>query len=364
MILMALDHTRDFFGSAANPVNIATTTPALFFTRWITHFCAPTFFLLMGTGAYLSLARKSTGELSRFLFTRGVWLIFLELVVVRGFGLQFNFDFRASMLLILWALGCAMITLAVLVWLPMPAIAAIGLLMIAGHNAFDSVQSANPLWVILHSPNILLEGRLFDAYPLIPWVAVTAVGFALGPIYRWEPARRRAFLLYAGIAATLAFVALRAANIYGNPFRWSTQGSAIFTVLSFLNTNKQPPSLLYLLMTLGPVMLFLRAIDGRTPAFLRPALVFGKVPMFYFLLHLFLIHALAVIVCGVRYGAVHWMFESPDLANFPFTRPPDWGYSLPVVYAVWVFVVASLYPLCRWYAQVKRQSKAWWLSYL
>jgi uncharacterized membrane protein len=367
MIIMALDHVRDFFGiSGFNPTDPARTTIALFFTRWITHFCAPVFFLLTGTGAYLSLRKKSKGDLSRFLFTRGLWLIFLEIVVVRCFGMQFNFDYHVTMLTVLWALGWAMIVLSALVHLPASVVTTVGVLMIASHNLLDSVQSSNPFWSILHSPNVILpnpQHLVFAAYPLIPWVGVTAAGYGLGQLYSWTADRRKAFLLRLGIALTAAFIVLRAINIYGDPVRWTAQKSTVFTVLSFLNTNKYPPSLLFLLMTLGPAMLFLWAVDGRTPQFLRPALIVGKVPMFYFLLHLSLIHMMAVAVCYWRYGQVHWMFESPTLRQYPFTQPPGWGFSLPIVYLFWALVVLALYPLCRWFAALKQRRTDPWLSY-
>lgn len=367
MILMALDHTRDFFGnSGLNPTDPATTTIPLFFTRWITHFCAPVFFLLTGTGAYLSLRKKSKRELSRFLFTRGLWLIFLELGVVRCFGWQFNFDYRVLLLNVLWALGWAMITLSVLAYLPAWLVTSFGVIMIATHNLLDSVESSNPLWTILHSPNFLLttpQHTVRVPYVLIPWVGVTAAGYGLGQVFRWEPDRRRIFLLRLGIVLSVAFIVLRSLNIYGNPVPWSTQRSPAFTLLSFLNTNKYPPSLLYLLMTLGPALLFLCAVDGGTPRFLRPALTIGKVPMFYYLLHIPLIHLIALIVCYARYGQVYWMFQSNTIQQFPITPPPGWGYPLPIVYLLWAFVVAALYPLCRWFAALKQRHSDEWLSY-
>jgi len=368
MILMALDHTRDFLAPpGVSPTDLATATIPLFFTRWITHFCAPVFFLLTGTGAFLSLRKKSKRELSRFLFTRGLWLIFLEVVLFRCFVLQFNFDYHITFLDVLWALGWAMIVLSGLVYLPTPAVSAFGIVMIASHNLFDSVQSSNPIWSILHSLDFILanpQHSVFVAYPLIPWVGVTATGFGLGQIYNWDPGRRKAFLLRLGIALVAAFLVLRGINIYGDPFRWAPQKSAAFTVLSFLNTTKYPPSLLFLLMTLGPAMIFLWAVDTRTSRFLRPALVIGKVPMFYYLLHFLLIHLLAVAVCFARYGEVHWMFESPGIDHFPFTAPPGWGFSLPIIYLFWAFVVLALYPLCRWFAAVKQRRSDFWLSYL
>jgi uncharacterized membrane protein len=367
MILMALDHVRDFFGnSSLNPTDPATTTIPLFFTRWITHFCAPVFFLLTGTGAYLSLRKKSKRELSGFLFTRGLWLIFLELTVTRCLGWQFNFDYHVTLLLVLWALGWAMIVLSMLVYLPASLVTAFGVVMIATHNLFDSVDSSNPLWSILHSPNFLVNnpGRIvFVTYVLIPWIGVTAAGYGLGQIYSWPSARRKAFLLPLGIGLTAAFFVLRGINVYGDPVPWSTQKSAAFTALSFLNTTKYPPSLLYLLMTLGPALLFLWAVDAGTPRWLRPALIIGKVPMFYYLLHIPLIHLLAVAVCYARYGHVHWMFESPGLGQFPITPPPGWGYPLPIVYLLWAVVVLTLYPLCHWFAGLKQRRSDAWLSY-
>ncbi len=367
MILMALDHTRDFFGhSGINPTDPATTTIPLFFTRWITHLCAPVFFTLTGTGAYLALRKKSKRELSWFLFTRGLWLIFLEVVVVRCLGWQFNFDYHVTILNVLWALGWAMIVLSGLVYLPAWAVTSFGVLLIATHNLLDSVDSNNPLWTILHSPNFLLNRPrhvVLVAYVLIPWVGVTAAGFGLGQTFNWPSARRKTFLLPLGFGLSAAFIILRAINLYGDPQRWSAQKSPAFTVLSFLNTSKYPPSLLYLLMTLGPAMLFLWAVDARTPGWLRPALTIGKVPMFYYLLHIPLIHLLAIAVCYARYGQVHWMFESPTVSQFPVTPPPGWGYSLPIVYLLWAIVVTLLYPLCRWFAGLKQCRRDAWLSY-
>jgi uncharacterized membrane protein len=368
MILMALDHTRDFFGnSGLNPTDPSSTTIPLFFTRWITHFCAPVFFLLTGTGAYLSLRKKTKRELSRFLFTRGLWLIFLEFTVTRCLGWQFNFDYHLTLLLVLWALGWAMIVLSALVYLPASGVTTFGIVMIATHNLFDSVESSNPFWSILHSPNFVVKGPehiVFVTYALVPWIGVTAAGYGLGQIYSWPSARRKAFLLPLGIALTAAFFVLRGINVYGNPLPWSTQKSPAFTVLSFLNTTKYPPSLLYLLMTLGPAMLFLWAVDAGTPRWLQPALIFGKVPMFYYLLHIPLIHLLAVAVCYARYGQAHWMFESPGLNDFPIAQPPGWGYSLPMIYLVWAVVVVTLYPLCRWFVGLKQGRGDAWLSYV
>lgn len=372
IILMALDHTRDFFGDlAADPTALATTTPALFFTRWVTHFCAPTFFLLTGTGACLSLGKMPKAELARFLVSRGIWLIFLELVVFR-FGLQFNLDYQTTIVTVLWALGWAMIALAGLIWLPVPAIAAIGIVMVAGHNLLDGIPAASfgalaPLWTILHAPGIVFNNShslVLISYVLIPWIGVTALGFCLGRLFQGNAERRKTLLLWWGVGLCLGFLVLRLANVYGDPAAWGSQKSPLWTLISFLNVTKYPPSLLFLLMTLGPVLLLLRAFETHVPRIFQPALTIGKVPLFFFLAHIFLIHLLAVLASWLRYGEIGEMFRSPDLGHFPFSKPPGWGEALSVVYAVWIGVVLLLYPLCRWYARVKQRNKAWWLSYL
>ncbi|MGH7617914.1 MAG: DUF1624 domain-containing protein [Gemmatimonadaceae bacterium] len=373
MILMALDHTRDYFGaSGINPTDLATTTVPLFFTRWITHLCAPTFFLLTGTGAYLGQRRRGKSGLSRFLVTRGLWMIALELVILRCLAWQFNFDFRVTFLVVLWALGWAMITLSVLVrWSPGVA-GVFGVILIAGHNMLDGIRpaafgAAAPLWLILHQPGLLHGPPHFVlvAYPLIPWVGVTAVGYALGQVYDWGVERRRAFLLRLGAGLASGFVALRLLNLYGDPSRWSHQRSAVFTLLSFLNVTKYPPSLLFLLMTLGLALLFLWAVDASVPRWLRPAVPFGRVPLFYFVLHVIVIHVLALVVMWFRFGAIHWVFESPAPDMYPFHQPTGWPLQLGWVYAIWIAVVTALWPLCRWYASLRaRHADWWWLSYL
>jgi uncharacterized membrane protein len=366
MVIMALDHTRDFFGAfGINPQNLETTTVPLFFTRFITHICAPTFFLLTGTGAGLARASRSPADLSRYLILRGLLLIVLEVTLLRGLAYQFNFDYQVTLLLVIWALGFAMIFLGLIVFLPVSVIAMIGLTMIVGHNLFDGVQWNNPIWSILHRPGFVMQGErtVFVAYPLIPWLGVTAVGYALARVYSWEPERRRRFLLTAGAACIAAFIVLRATNLYGDPSPWTTRDSAAFTILSFLNANKYPPSLLFLLMTLGPALLILRSVDRGIPNWLRPVLNYGRVPFFYYFAHFALIHALAAIVSLAIYGSMHWLFESPTLGQYPFTPPPDWGFSLPVVYAVWIAVVVALYWPCRKMAELKATGRYPLLSY-
>lgn len=373
MILMALDHVRDFFGNlGASPTDLATTTPGLFLTRWITHVCAPVFFLLTGTGAWFSGRHRTKAGLSRYLLTRGLWLLFLEVVVMR-FLLQFNLDYQVAIITVLWALGWAMIILAGLIHAPTWFITAFGIVLVAGHNLLDGIPASSlgslaPLWSILHAPGFLINTDrhvVFVAYQLIPWVGVTALGYVLGQVYQWNGERRRKLLLQLGVGLTAGFLVLRAVNIYCDPVPWSPQRSPVFTVLSYLNATKYPPSLLFLLMTLGPALLMLRAFDGGMPRWLRPALIYGKVPLFYYVLHFFLIHALAVAASWFRYGEISWMFQSPSLDKFPFTAPPGWPASLPVIYLLWVGVVMALYPVCRWYAGVKaRRRDWWWLSYL
>jgi uncharacterized membrane protein len=251
-------------------------------------------------------------------------------------------------------------------------VTAFGVVMIAAHNLFDPANASSfgafaPIWSVLHVPSVILSTPshiVFVSYPLVPWIGVTAAGYGLGQVFEWPVDRRRAFLLRMGIGLIMAFVALRLVNQYGDPFRWTSQPSPMRTVLSFLNTNKYAPSLLYLLMTLGPASLFLWMVDGVTPRLLRPALVFGRVPLFYFILHMPVIHLLAVAVCFARYGDAHWMFESARLDQFPVTRPPGWGYALPVVYLVWACVVIGLYPLCVRWARLKERRHDAWLSYL
>jgi uncharacterized membrane protein len=365
MILMALDHVRDYFGAPGNPTDPARASAALFFTRWVTHFCAPVFFLLTGTGAFLARGRRSTPDLSRFLIARGVWLVLLELTLFRCFAYQFNVDYRVTMLVILWALGWSMIVLGLLVYLPVWAVTALGVALIATHNLFDGIRGG-ALWTMLHGQGFVAgpPHAVFVAYPLVPWIGVTAAGYGLGQVFAWPAGRRRHFLLRSGLAMSAAFVALRAANIYGDPSGWRLQASAARTLLSLLNATKYPPSLLFLLMTLGPALALLAWLDRATPRLLEPALTFGRVPLFYFVLHMPLIHLAAVAACWWRYGTAHWMFESPTIASYPFTQPPGWGYALPVVYAVWVGVVVALYPLCRWFAGVKQRHSAAWLSYV
>jgi uncharacterized membrane protein len=378
MVIMALDHVRDFFHVYAktfDPLDPTKTWTALFFTRWITHFCAPTFVFLAGTGAFLSTRRgKTKKELSWFLLTRGLWLILLELTLVR-LGWFFNFDYHFVFVQVIWAIGWSMIALAGLVFLPVRWIAAFGLAMIFLHNLLDGVKARDFgvlrwLWVVLHETNIVFPRPgflLLMAYPLIPWVGVMAAGYAFGEILTLERERRRRILFRIGLTAVALFVALRALNVYGDPVPWSSQERGPwFTFLSFLNTQKYPPSLLFLLMTLGPSIIALALFDReREPgALARPFATFGRVPMFYYLLHVPLMHLVAVVFAYVKYGHAEWLFLNWSPSGQWQLAPQDYGYDLWVVYLVWLGVVVALYPLCRWFAGVKSRRRDAWLSYL
>jgi uncharacterized membrane protein len=366
MVLMALDHTRDFFGtSAANPRDVAE--PALFLTRWITHFCAPTFIFLAGVSAYLYGSRaRSTSQVSRFLFTRGLWLIVLEFTLVRV-AWRFSLQFNSFPMLVIWALGASMVALAVLIHLPRWALIVIALGMIGGHNLLDGVHavdlgSAGWLWTILHERGVVRIGEtpiIFVLYPLVPWIGVMAAGFALGPVFKLERGPRLRWLTGLGLLTTAGFVVLRATNLYGDPAVWTVQSSLLATLLSFINCEKYPPSLLYLAMTLGPALLLLAAFERARGKLAQWITVFGRVPLFYYVTHLFLIHALAVIFAVVVVGDATWLF-----GGRPIDRPAAFGLGLPGIYVVWLFVVLALYPLCRWFAALKQRRREWWWSYL
>ena len=377
MIVMALDHTRDFVHSAAmafRPEDLAQTTPAIFFTRWITHFCAPVFMFSAGLGACLWLERRgrTTSALSRFLLARGLWLVLLEVTVVR-FAFFFDADYRGLvLLLVFWVIGLGMIVLAGLIHLPFRVMLALSVAVIALHNLADGVQAASFgaaswLWNVLHQPGPIWTAGpvVVVAYPLVPWVAVMAAGFCCGRLYRLPAERRSRFLVRLGVLLTAAFVVLRFLNVYGDPNPWSAQRTPIYTVLSFLNTTKYPPSLLFLLMTLGPAIALLGWIDRARPADRHPVLVFGRVPMFYFVVHLFAIHAAAIALTWMRYGAQPFLFLPPPTLGTPRNLfPAGYGWSLAATYAVWLAVVAALYPACLWFSRLKERRRDWWIRYL
>ena len=377
MVLMALDHVRDFFHHDAllfAPTDLSHTNTALFFTRWITHFCAPVFFFLAGTGAFLFFGRgKSKNDLARFLVTRGLWLVFLELTVVRCLGWTFNFNYHYSGLLVIWALGWSMILLAALIYARRWFIMVCAVLIIAGHNLLDPIEPESFgalawFWKILLVPGEIhpFPGVTLTAvYSLVPWFAVMAAGYVLGAWFKLERSERQRRLFWLGIALIATFIIVRSLNIYGDPTPWRAQQSAFFTFLSFINCAKYPPSLLYLLITLGPVIILLALLDRAVPGIFRPFIVFGRVPLFFYLLHLPLMHGMAVGLSYLKYGRADWLFLGPaGIPRFAASYPRDYGYGLPGVYLIWIAVVVLLYPLCRWFAQVKQERRDVWLSYL
>jgi uncharacterized membrane protein len=375
MIIMALDHVRDFVHRSAmssSPTDLRVASTMLFFTRWVTHICAPVFMLTAGAGAYFYLVRhppgeggwrrggRTKGELSWFLVTRGVWLIALELTVMQ---LAYNFDVSVSypvFLLVLWALGACMIILAGLVWLPIPILAIVSAAVAVSHHLLDGA----PL-PLLHQVSALpFAGRVFIApYTLIPWFAVMALGYCMGPLFEKPADERRRWLFRIGVGLTLAFVVVRGLNIYGDSAPWS--GPRV--VLSFLNTTKYPPSLAFLLMTLGPALVLLAWFERASFSRRNPLIVFGRVPLFYFVLHFFVAHLIAVLLAVGTYGSSAWSFmfqPVPSMGGPAQAFPPGFGWDLWVVYGVWIALVAALYPVCLWFSNVKERRQAWWLSYL
>ena len=361
--LMALDHVRDYFTDVRfNPLDLSLTSPVLFLTRWITHFCAPTFVLLAGVSAYLLSLRSTRAELSRFLVTRGLWLIVLELTIV-NYAWTFNLRYDYGLYLqVIWAIGCSMIALAAMIHLPLRAIAVLSCVLIAGHNLLDGIAPEQfgawaPLWSLLHVRSDL--GVVYVAYPLIPWVGVMSLGYVLGSLYRLDANARRTALVVLGSLSIFLFVVLRLPNFYGDPRDWVVQGTPVYSLFSILNVAKYPPSLQYVLITIGPALLLLAAFEqvrNRLSDVLR---TFGRVPLFFYVLHIVLAHlAAGLVALATGHGSA--VLTGPFFDVFP----ASWGYALPGVYLVWLFVLVALYPACRWFAQLKRQRTDWWLSYL
>lgn len=382
MVIMMLDHVRDYFSADAfqfDPTNLERTSVALFFTRWITHFCAPVFFFLAGTGAFMRRERGTTNaELSRFLVSRGIWLIALELTVLR-FLITADFFPRGAYLgQTIWALGWSMIVLAGLIHLPLGAIAAFGGVMVGIHNAFDGVKlppcnpgaaqcGATDLFAYVVHVQGLLQlrpgGPAFLAfYPLVPWIGVMALGFVFGRLYTMDPPSRRRNLIRLGLGIIGFFVVLRAINVYGDPSRWSVLPRTGFTVLSFLNLTKYPPSLLYLCMTLGPSILLLAFLEReRRNAFGRALVTYGRVPLLYYILQWVWAHGLAFVAYRLAGKPTDALFIFHNNSPEQLARA---GFSLGVVYVMWIVGVFALYPLCAKYAEVKRRRNDWWLGYL
>lgn len=372
MVIMALDHSRDFFSNSHayfDAVDVTQTSVAFFFTRWSTNFCAPVFAFLAGVGVYLSASGgKPKAQVARMLITRGLWLIFLELAVIRVFW-YFNFDFTLLKAGVIWCLGWSMIGLAGIIFLPIRAIWVVALGMIVGHNLLDTLhpndfKSFADLWTVLHETgyiNLFGNVRLLVVYPLIPWIGIMAAGFACGPVMQWDRVCRQRRIFLVGLGLTLAFVALRLLNTYGDPHPWTSQPDPFFTFLNFLACQKYPPSLSYLLITMGPAFMLLAALDRpQTPKFVQRLVTFGRVPFLFYLLHLPLLHAMAIPWALGRYGAAPWLFANPPGGIWPH----EFQFDLPLTYGAWLIAVLLLYPLCQWFAKIKAARKDWWLSYL
>jgi uncharacterized membrane protein len=364
MVIMVLDHVRAYFTEARfDPTDLARTDAALFATRWITHYCAPVFIFLAGASAWIAGTRRTRGQLAGFLLSRGLWLILLEATVIT-FAWYFTTEWRLGVVAqVIWVIGASMIVLAGLIALPRPAIAAFGLVLVLGHNLLDGIPPESlgafaPLWRVLHVAGPLGVVPVFLLYPLVPWVGVMALGYAAGEtVFRDDSVGGRR-LLVAGTVVIAAFVVLRTINGYGDPSARLSDGSFTLLAMSFLNLTKYPPSLLYILMTLGPALVAL-ALLRRARGRVADALVtFGRVPFLFYVAHLYLVHALAV-AAGVLQG-----FPASSIRTAFLFLPEGYGFGLPVVYLVWLAAVAALYPLCRRYASIKARSRVWWHSYL
>jgi uncharacterized membrane protein len=364
MVLMVLDHVRDYFTAVRfDPTDLTRTDLALFATRWITHYCAPVFVFLAGASAWIAGTRRTRGQLARFLLSRGLWLILLEVTVI-SFGWYFSTRWTmGARAQVIWAIGASMVALAGLIHLPRAAVAAFGLALVVGHNLLDGVAPAAfgafaPLWRILHVPGPLGIVPVSVTYPLVPWIGLMALGYAAGPAVFSQDAGAPLRVAWAGALMILGFVVLRALNGYGDPSLRLDDGSPALLAMSFLNLTKYPPSLLYVLMTLGPALVVLALLRRAKGPVADVFVTFGRVPLLFYVAHLYLVHALAV-GAGVAQG-----FPGSAIRTVYRLLPAGYGFGLPVVYLVWLCVVAALYPVCRRYAALKARSRAWWLSYL
>jgi len=372
MLLMAIDHTRDFFlnNTTGNPTNMATTTPIIFFTRWITHYCAPNFVFLSGISAYLAAKRRTPGEFQSFLIKRGLWLIVFE-VVFLSFALTLNPAFNMIVLQVIWAIGFSMILLALLSRASLTVIGIIGAVIFFGHDILDGLAlpktgAGNFLVTMFFTAfgSVFPLGKtrvLLDLYAVVPWTGVMLLGYVFGQMYTssFDPKRRKRILLITGVSMIGLFILLRAFNIYGDPAPWSPQRTPVISVLSFLNTSKYPPSLLYLCMTIGPALVALSLIENVKNKFASVLIVYGNVPFFYYILHIYLIRLLDIVVFFIQGYGIKQVVTPPF--NF---QPPGFGFNLFGVYLMWLLIVTILYLPCRWYSRYKKTHYQWWLSYL
>ncbi len=376
IVIMALDHVRDYFHADNfyfEPNDLAQTNTALFFTRWITNFCAPVFVFLAGTSAFLVGERKTKNQLAAFLFKRGLWLMLLEVVVI-GLAWSFNPSYPMFRLQVIWVLGLCMVCMSGMVYLPPKAILIIGLLILFGHNLLDGIHASGNsfkdfLWAQLHERKVFfIWGRkVKTGYPMLPWLGIMMLGYCFGTLYKkgMDAALRKKYLLIMGSVAIVLFLLLRGMNGYGDMAPWSPQTSFALTVYSFLDVTKYPPSLMFALMTLGPAIVVLAFLEKPLNRLGKWIIPIGRVPLFFYVLHLFLLHGLAMVALEIS-GRSWRDMVLVGLANStdsPWLR--GYGFSLAGTYAVWIAVVMLLYPLCKWYDNYKMNHKEkWWLSYL
>ena len=375
MIIMALDHVRDYFHYDAflySPTDLNNTSVFLFFTRFITHYCAPVFVFLAGISAYIYGSKRTRRELSFYLLKRGFWLVFAELFIIT-LGWTFNPSYPVFHLQVIWAIGISMIILSAIIYMKSLYILVAAVLLIAAHNLLDTVHvpgngMATFLWSFLHEPADFVAGRfhIFVRYPVLPWIGIMALGYYFGRLYHpeYDAAKRKKTLLYTGAGAIALFIILRSFNFYGDAALWSMQKNMLFSILSFFNVTKYPPSFLYTLITLGPAMIFLSVAEKPLNNLTEKVAVFGRVPFFYYVIHLYLIHLFAII--GTIVSGYHWqnMILSDRVNRVVVLK--GYGFNLLIVYLVWLALILLLYPCCRWFDRYKRNNQATknWLTYL
>jgi uncharacterized membrane protein len=368
IVLMVLDHVREYVHAPAfvfSPTDLTQTNPLLFMTRWVTHLCAPTFVFLAGVSIFMQRANgKEPAALGRFLLTRGLWLILLEFTII-DFG--FNWGPPLAFAQVIWAIGASMALMSLVVRLPASAVLGLGATIVVGHQLVASMIDAAQLgpwaqaWFFTMQPGPILFLRGFISYPVIPWFGVMCLGYGLGFIFRQRPEQRRRSASMLALSLLAAFVALRAINGYGDPVPWSVQSNAVMTVLSFINVSKYPPSLMYVLVTLGVSMLLFLALDKLAEPLQKLLLAFGRTSLFTYVVHIYVAHGVALLV-GVL-GGLQASYYFDFLARAGGASEGQ-GYNLPIVYGIWLAVLLMLYPISSWFARLKRERRDWWLSYL
>ncbi len=373
MVIMALDHVRDYFHYDAfffDPSDITKTNVALFWTRFVTHFCAPVFVFLAGTSAFFVGQRRDKKSLASWLLKRGVWLVVAELTIIK-LAWMFKLDYTTTLLQVIWVLGISMIFLAGFIYLPKKLTIVVSVLVILGHNLLDSYAPtgavASGVWTFLHVFNIVSFGdfQIFVGYPMIPWIFVMPLGYYFGELYKSSVSQeyRLKKLWQLGLGLTLLFFVLRFINVYGDPYFWAPQETLGLTIASFFNITKYPPSLMYLLITIGPSILFLAVAEKWQGAFTQKFVTIGRVPMFFYIVHIYVIHLFAVfaaLATGFSFSDMVidlWITLQPQLQGY--------GFGLGIVYLIWIVLTIALYPICSWYDAYKTSNRdKWWLSYI